>query len=57
MADKEYKEIDVSSLDSELAASKTLEDSKGDKFIKIASIVAICMTLFHIYTGFHGLFD
>ena len=57
MADKEYKEIDVSSLDSELAAVKTLEEGKGDKFIKIASIVAICMTLFHIYTGFHGLFD
>ena len=56
MAEKEYKEIDVSSLDSELAAVKTLEESKGDKFIKIASIVVFCMTLSHIYTGFHGLF-
>ena len=56
-ADKEYKEIDVSELDSELAAARTLEEGKGDKFIKIASIVAFCMTLFHVYTGFHGLFD
>ena len=30
---KEIKEIDVASLDSELAAARTLEEGKGDKFI------------------------
>ena len=30
MAEKEYQEIDVSSLDSELAAAKTLEEGKGN---------------------------
>ena len=54
---KEIKEIDVASLDSELAAARTLEEGKGDKFIKMASIVAFLMTSFHIYTGFFGLFD
>ena len=63
MADKkekkqeEYKEIDVASLDSELAAAKTLEEGKGDVFIKAAAVFAFCMTLFHIWTGFHGLYD
>ena len=54
---KEYKEIDVASLDSELAAARTLEEGKGDLFIKMASVVAFLMTSFHIYTGFKGLFD
>ena len=54
---KEYKEIDVASLDSELAAARTLEEGKGDKFIMMASVVAFLMTSFHIYTGFFGLFD
>ena len=53
----EYKEIDVASLDSELAAARTLEEGKGDLFIKMASVVAFLMTSFHIYTGFKGLFD
>ena len=53
----EYKEIDVASLDSELAAARTLEEGKGDKFIMMASVVAFLMTSFHIYTGFFGLFD
>lgn len=57
MAEKEYKEIDITSLDSELAAAKAVEDGRKDKFIKIATIVAIAMTIFHIYTGFFGLFD
>lgn len=61
MADKkkkdEVQEIDVSSLDSELAAAKTLEEGKGDIFIKAAAVFAFCMTLFHIWTGFHGLYD
>ena len=54
---REYKEIDIAALDSELAAAKTLEEGKGDLFIKIASVFAFLMTLFHIYTGFNGLFD
>ena len=31
--DKEFQEIDVSSLDSELAAAKTLEEGNGDLYI------------------------
>ena len=57
MAEKEYKEIDISSLDSELAAAKAVEEGKKDKFVKIATIVAFCMTLFHIWTGVFGLKD
>ena len=54
---EEMNEIDVASLDSELAAAKTLEEGKGDLFIKIAAVFAFCMTSFHIFTGFHGLYD
>jgi len=54
---QEMKEIDIASLDSELAAAKTLEEGKGDLFIKIAAVFAFCMTSFHIFTGFHGLYD
>ena len=62
MAGKEKKnkaleaeqEIDISSLDSELAAAKTVEEGKGNLFIKIASVFACLMTLFHIITGFAG---
>ena len=43
---KELKEIDVASLDSELAAARTLEEGKGDKFIMMASVVAFLMTSF-----------
>ena len=57
MSKKEYKEIDVTSLDSELAAAKAVEEGKKDLFVKIAFIIAIAMTLFHIYTGFFGLYD
>ena len=53
----EPQEIDVTSLDSELAAAKTLEEGKGDLFIKAAAIFAFFMTTFHIWTGFHGLYD
>ncbi|MGE4276907.1 MAG: TRAP transporter permease [Lawsonibacter sp.] len=52
---KEVKEIDVTSLDSELAAAKTLEEGKGSPFIKAASVVALLMGIFHIFTGYHGL--
>jgi len=51
---KEVKEIDVTSLDSELAAAKTLEEGKGSPFIKAASVVALLMGIFHIWTGYLG---
>lgn len=51
---KEIKEIEVTSLDSELAAAKTIEEGKGSPFIKIASAVALLMTLFHVLTGYLG---
>ncbi len=54
--EKAVKEIDVSSLDSELAAAKKLEEGKHSPFIKAASIIAFGMTFFHIWTGFHGLY-
>lgn len=52
--EKQVKEIDVTSLDSELAAAKTLEEGKGSLFIKIASIVSLCMGIFHVVTGYFG---
>ena len=52
--EKEVKEIDVTSLDSELAAAKTLEEGKGSFFIKAASLVSLLMGIFHIYTGYFG---
>lgn len=48
------KEIDISSLDSELAVAKTLEEGKNSPFIKAASLVALLMGLFHVYTGLFG---
>lgn len=51
---KEIKEIEVTSLDSELAAAKTIEEGKDSLFIKIASAVALLMTLFHVLTGYLG---
>ncbi|MEA4934781.1 MAG: TRAP transporter fused permease subunit [Lawsonibacter sp.] len=51
---KEVKEIDVTSLDSELAAAKTLEEGKDSPFIKAAAVVALFMGLFHVYTGYFG---
>lgn len=52
--EKEVKEIDVTSLDSELAAAKTLEEGKGSLFIKAASLISLLMGIFHIYTGYFG---
>lgn len=50
-------EIDITSLDSDLAVMKKVETAGSDPFIKAAGIFALCMTLFHIWTGFHGLYD
>lgn len=52
--EKAVQEIDVTSLDSELAVAKTLEEGKGSLFIKAASVVAFLMTAFHMWTGFFG---
>ena len=57
MAKKEPKEIDVTSLDSELAAAKAVEEGRSDKFIRLAFFVAILMKSFHIFTGLNGLGD
>jgi len=57
VAKKEPKEIDVTSLDSELAAAKAVEEGRSDKFIRLAFFVAILMTSFHIFTGLNGLGD
>ncbi len=51
------KEIDITALDSELAAAKKVEEGKNSTFIKIAAIFALAMSLFHVYTGFFGLFE
>ena len=48
------QEIDVSSLDAELAAAKAVEEGKNNIFMKVAGIVAILMTAFHVVTGFAG---
>ncbi len=55
--EKVDKEIDVSSLDSELSVAKTLEEGKGSLFIKVASVFAFLMTFFHIWTGVNGQFN
>lgn len=51
---KKVKEIEVTSLDSELAAAKTIEEGKNSIFIKVASVVALLMTVFHVFTGYFG---
>ena len=40
--EKKVKEIDVESLDSELAAARTLEDGKGSpKIIKLTTVIKV----------------
>lgn len=39
------------------AAARTLAEGKGGVYIKVAAIVAFCMTSFHIFTGIRGLYD
>jgi TRAP transporter 4TM/12TM fusion protein len=55
--EKKMKDIDVADLDAELKASKLVEENKNSLFIKIASIVAIAMCMFHIGTGYLGLMN
>ena len=42
------QEIDINSLDADLAAAQKLEESKKSIFGKIAIVVAFCMALYHI---------
>ena len=53
----EHGDIDISSLDSELAAARSVEESKHTLRGKIAIAVAFLMCAFHIYTGIFGLWD
>ena len=60
MAKKEdvnVNEIDIASLDSDLAVMKAVEEGSTNPFIKAASVVAILMSFFHLYTAQFGLFD
>jgi len=53
--EKEKKEVDIASLDPELAAAKKEEANKGSVFLKLASAAALLMALFHVYTVQFGL--
>ena len=53
--EKKLKEIDVESLDSELAAAKKMEENKNTVYGKVAAVFAFSMSLFHILTVFRQL--
>ena len=53
--EKPIQEIDVESLDAELAAAKKIEESKNTLFGKIAAIVAFAMSVYQIYIVFGHL--
>ena len=53
--EKSVKEIDVESLDAELAAARKLEENKNTVYGKIAAIFALTMSIFHILTVFRQL--
>ena len=53
--EKKVKEIDVESLDAELAAARKLEEGKNTIFGKIAAVFAFSMSIFHILTVFRQL--
>jgi len=53
--EKNLKEIDVESLDAELAAARKLEEGKNTIFGKIAAVFALSMSIFHILTVFRQL--
>ena len=53
--EKSVKEIDVESLDAELAAARKLEENKNTLFGKIAAVFALTMSIFHILTVFRQL--
>ncbi|HWP51745.1 MAG TPA: TRAP transporter permease [Clostridia bacterium] len=51
------EEIDIASLDSDLAVMKAVEEGSANPFIKAASVVAVLMSMFHLYTAQFGLLD
>ena len=53
--EKAVKEIDVESLDAELAAARKLEENKNTIYGKVAAVFALAMSLFHILTVFRQL--
>jgi TRAP transporter 4TM/12TM fusion protein len=53
----ERGDIDISSLDSELATARNIEENKHTLYGKIAIATAFLMCAFHIYTGIFGLLD
>ncbi|MBR6738688.1 MAG: hypothetical protein IKL99_03370, partial [Oscillospiraceae bacterium] len=53
--EKPIKEIDVESLDAELAAARKMEENKNTVYGKVAAFFAFCMSIFHILTVFRQL--
>lgn len=53
--EKTVKEIDVESLDAELAAAKKIEEQKNTVFGKIAAVFAFAMSVYQIYIVFGHL--
>ena len=53
--EKPVKEIDVESLDAELAAARTIEENKNTIWGKITAVFAFCMSVFHILTVYRPL--
>ncbi|MBQ5754452.1 MAG: TRAP transporter fused permease subunit [Oscillospiraceae bacterium] len=53
--DPKVKEIDVESLDAELAAARKMEENKNTVFGKAAALFAFSMSVFHILTVFRQL--
>ena len=53
--EKPAKEIDVESLDAELAAARKMEENKNTLFGKTAAVFAFCMCVFQVATVFRQL--
>ena len=53
--EKTAKEIDIESLDAELAAARTIEENKNTAWGKITAVFAFCMSVFHILTVYRPL--
>ena len=50
-------QVNLDALDSEVAMAASIEKRKNTLAGKISVIMAFCMAVFHIYTGFFGLLD
>jgi len=55
MSEKPVKEIDVESLDAELAAAREIEKNKNTFWGKLTALFALAMAIFHIVTVFYPL--